>query len=138
MPNVTGFLKHVKTGLKKYGIDSQNGMAQMPLPKMIIVTVADVYEVTPKAIITSNKRGAVTEGKTMAIILLHKHTPLLQSEIAAKFNRSESLICKRIAAFQVAKDGEPLADKMFLQPRFIQNYRIVNEKIIIFKNSQGV
>lgn len=132
--NVTGFLKHIQAGLRRYGISMATRDSPKSIEKMILSTIAEVYKLSVRTIKTSNRRGMVTESKTMAIILLHKHAKLLQSELALEFDRTESLISKRLKAFALAKNGSK-ADKMFSQSRFIENYKIINEKIIVFKNS---
>ena len=140
LQDVTAFINHINKGLKRYGLNGKLksiGTSESSgrfLERLIFTTVADQYRLSVRAIKASSKRGPVTQARAMAIIFLSKHMKMPQVEIASIFNLSKTHVSKRIKAFKIARNGGP-RDKLFCQDAFIKNYQSINEKIILFKNS---
>lgn len=112
-----------------YLVDKDN--CQNAIRTKIFDEVSAEYKMTPEAIITSAKRGNVTQAKVMAMLLLHRHMNISQVEIAMLFSRGASLVSKRIKLF----NSESRNDKIYSDKNFMITYEKINKKINSFKES---
>ena len=135
-------VKRVQEKLRElYESDNKESRPQ-ELRKQILTEVTSIYGVSMNNILRSKKRGVVTEAKVMAIILIHKHQNITNSEIALIFGCAPSVICRRIKAFNGviigkvsnAFDTDTQFAKIYSAPEFLQNFKSIDERIELWKS----
>lgn len=149
-PEITKFVKYLYRGIKRFGIGRiQSKLSELytsDRPKVIkeriLAEITAVYGISKQDILTSKKRGANTEVKVMAIILIHKHLHITQAEIAAMFGCGVSNIGRRIKTFNgINGTGAPLnaSDnsfaKIYENKAFMERFRDIDCKVKEFTGS---
>jgi len=149
---VINFVKDLYKGIRRFGLMrieaklqelymSDASSVNEVLKKKIFDEISSAYGIPAHTIIRSKKRGAITQAKVIAIILLHRHLCITQAEIAEMFDRGETLISRRIKVFKSASAGDPIPDsermfeKMYSSKDFMEKFNKINNSIIVLKES---
>lgn len=138
--DIIAFAKFFYQGMRRFGLEnmqrkmaelyvSQHGAKEQALKEKIFAEISAHYQMSPEAIITSVKRGNTTQAKVIAMLLIHRHMNISQSEIAMLFGRVPSLISRRIKLFN---NG---TEKFSSNKDFISAYEKINLKVIEFIES---
>lgn len=144
------FVDYLHRGIRKFGIapikEKLGEMYKADVPRTlkakIFEEITGVYGVPKHAIIRSRRRGAVTEAKVMAIILLHKHVAVTQTEIAAMFGCGRSVVGRRIKAFNgvngsggVLSASDNAFAKIYENKEFMSRFKDIDTKINEYKTA---
>lgn len=145
--DVVSFVKYIHKGIKKFGISRiEKNLRDIPnfvyesnqrlIREKIFNELTCVFGFSKTIIIKSKKRGDVAQAKTMAIILFNAHLDLTQADIASFFDRTQSLVSKRIKSFDDFM-AFPLKshDKIFSNGGFVEKFKKVNSSVIEFKKN---
>lgn len=130
-------LRYVQQHLEKM-IESESDKIQA-LRKQILDEVSKVYGVPSKELMSSKKRGEVTDAKATAIILIHQHLNLSNAEIGGMFGCGRKIVERKLRAFKRAdgsvdvRDGDVTFVKIYSSKTFLSNFRIINDKINDYK-----
>ena len=138
--DVIAFAKFFYKGMRRFGLEkvqrkmaelyiSDHGVREGALKEKIFSEISAHYGMSPEAIITSVKRGNVTQAKVIAMLLIHRHLHISQSEIALLFGRGPSLVSRRIKLFN---NG---TEKISSNKDFISAYEKINLKVNEFIES---
>jgi len=137
---ILSWVKGLYKGIRKFGfIRVSNKIRELSttsidnrqeiLKERIFEEISSAFGIPVEDIKTSSRRGNVTQAKAMAILLLHRHLPMSQADIATLFSRGQSLVSRRIKNFA---DG---SDKVCSGREFIDFHEKIDQKIIEFKKS---
>ena len=147
--DILQFVKYLHRVIRKFGIKKVEGKIRdllaiekdpfsLLLKNEIFSETSKIYNIPAEIILHSNTRGIVTEAKIMCIIMLSKHLHITQEGIAKLFGKGQSLISKRITGFHKIINKKDIEDtkieKIFYNKSFMENYKIIDDSIINFKN----
>lgn len=152
-PNLTEFVEYLHNGFKRFGRteiinkvdelyarDDRNDFAR--LKTKIFEEIKNVTGISHRALIKSNRRGAITEAKVIAILLFDRHTDMSHREIGAMFHRGAGLIGRRIKAFKSAtllgpklSDNELMFEKTYTSKDFIAKFEQIDNAVVKYKET---
>jgi hypothetical protein len=127
-------LQKVLTQLRRIQIDNGN-VFEKDVSEFILTTTANHYTLDRQDILTSKKRGVISEARRMCFALMKEHLPFTDEEIGDFFNgRSRQYVNNELMKLPLNHDK--LATKQ--ENKFVNDFIVLTTKVLKYKNGYNV
>jgi hypothetical protein len=127
-------LNKVLGQLRKIKIDSNNEL-ERDVCEYILTETSRHYSIEINDILTSKKRGAISEARRMCFALMKEHLPFTDEEIGDYFGgRSRQYVNKELISLPI--NQENLSTKQDI--RFVNDFMMLTKNVLKYKNSYKV
>jgi len=127
-------LNKVLGQLRKIKIDSNNEL-ERDVCEYILTETSRHYSIEINDILTSKKRGAISEARRMCFALMKEHLPFTDEEIGDYFGgRSRQFVNKELISLPI--NQENLSTKQDI--RFVNDFMVLTKNVLKYKNSYKV
>ena len=127
-------LQKVLGQLRKLKIDSNNEF-ERDVCDYILNTTANHYDIELNDILTSKKRGIISEARRMCFALMKEHLPFTDEEIGHYFGgRSRQFVNKELVGLPINQDN--LWKKRDV--KFVNDFMILTTDVLKYKNNFSV
>ena len=123
-------LQKVLTQLRRIQIDNGN-VFEKDVSEFILTTTANHYTLDRQDILTSKKRGVISEARRMCFALMKEHLPFTDEEIGYYFGgRSRQYVNKELTSLPINQDN--LWKKRDV--KFLNDFMALTTNVLNFKN----
>lgn len=127
-------LNKVLGQLRKIKIDSNNEL-ERDVCEYILTETSRHYSIEINDILTSKKRGFISEARRMCFALMKEHLPFTDEEIGDYFGgRSRQYVNKELISLPI--NQENLSTKQDI--RFVNDFMMLTKNVLKYKNSYKV
>lgn len=123
-------LEKVLTQLRRIHIDN-GSVFEKDVSEYILTTTANHYSLNKQDILTSKKRGVISEARRMCFALMKEHLPFTDEEIGDFFNgRSRQYVNNELTKLPLNHDK--LSTKQ--ENKFVNDFIILTTNVLKYKN----
>lgn len=127
-------LQKVLNQLRRIQIDYGNDF-EKDVCEFILTTTASHYVLEKEDILTSKKRGLISEARRMCFALMKEHLPFTDEEIGDFFNgRSRQYVNNELTKLPI--NHEKLATKQ--ENKFVNDFIVLTTTVLKYKNSYNL
>lgn len=127
-------LQKVLGQLRRIQIDCGDGF-EKDICEFILSTTANHYSLEKEDILTSKKRGVISESRRMCFALMKEHLPFTDEEIGDYFGgRSRQYVNNELTKLPI--NHEKLATKQ--ENKFVNDFMIMTTMVLKYKNAYNL